>query len=514
MKKTALIIMSLVTGLCLLIFSCRKDIENYVNNREGPSSAILESAKIWHLQNSSDGSSVRDANFIRLRPLWKSSYSLTSRNGNALLIVPTIEDYVDDKIISVRRVFVFTSQNQQIISGEIYEILGKNYDVNKNLDLLLPNINSRSIEGFNGAIIKYNINYERIGGSFYKDGHQDDNMGFQFVRLGKNQLENKKATNLLMVSRLMSLSGIPEVQSTNSVTIEWIGVPYPVLQNCIYTFWMEEVQNENGAVIRITYHYLSKTCTTTGIGSGSAGNGSGSGSGSGSGANGGGGPFGGNYTVVTKPCAVMQTAIHNPSFILRALSLKDWAKTQDHESLYINTPGAYGSQDGWLYYNGGHNGTDYRFGIETFNNSKVVFHNHEKDSLNISTFSDADFGSFIDIMKYSTGIDKGSLIYGMVNATGQSYMLAIEDENKFNTWSSNLAPGSMWRTLIMSSYASQITNTNSVEQNELNLVTFLKSSNGGTGTGIVLIKNNNSTMDDWRIVSKDAAGNITLTNCN
>ncbi len=44
MKKNTLWVLTLFAGICLLLFACRRDIDNYIHDRDSAPSMTLESA--------------------------------------------------------------------------------------------------------------------------------------------------------------------------------------------------------------------------------------------------------------------------------------------------------------------------------------------------------------------------------------------------------------------------------------------------------------------------------------
>ncbi len=71
MKKNVLVGLTLFFSLCLVLFACRKDIDNFVKGREAPASMQLEAAKIWRLQHL-EGNSNRKI----LTPHWKYAWTV------------------------------------------------------------------------------------------------------------------------------------------------------------------------------------------------------------------------------------------------------------------------------------------------------------------------------------------------------------------------------------------------------------------------------------------------------
>jgi len=79
MKKNHLLFVSLIFLGCLVVFSCRRDIENLINDQV-VSSKSLENARIWHARNLNKSSNA-------LRPLWSDSWTVKTTKGE-LLVVP------------------------------------------------------------------------------------------------------------------------------------------------------------------------------------------------------------------------------------------------------------------------------------------------------------------------------------------------------------------------------------------------------------------------------------------
>lgn len=86
MKKADFIILSAVFGILLLLFACRKDIDFMLQGKEAPPSAVLETARVWHVKNLDKG--VRR----HLTPRWDGSWTEQSTSGERLLVVPAREN--------------------------------------------------------------------------------------------------------------------------------------------------------------------------------------------------------------------------------------------------------------------------------------------------------------------------------------------------------------------------------------------------------------------------------------
>jgi len=172
MKKHQISFFTLLFLACLLIFACRKEINSYIANEPKVELKLLEdSKKLNALITAYDApynQKIKD--FIRLKPSWNEAYTRRHIDGTDLIVVPTTENDISNKAISMRRLYVFEVLEGEISYGRIYEFIGINYPIDKNIDQLLTNLRNPVIEGFNGAIIQYDLNYRRINGSVYENG--------------------------------------------------------------------------------------------------------------------------------------------------------------------------------------------------------------------------------------------------------------------------------------------------------------------------------------------------------
>ncbi len=218
-------------------------------------------------------------------------------------------------------------------------------------------------------------------------------------------------------------------------------------------------------------------------------------------------------TSCPDPCAQGISLASNQDFKTKMLDLKS-KLNEPYESAYLMT-GGNGSTT-YTYHNGGANGSNYNFTSSFFDNSVGVgfIHNHEDDSSNLSIFSNNDFKSLYAIQQNPTIIDKANYTFGLVTAHGTTYMLAIEDIAKFNSFAQNVfSPNNPAQLNAFNNLYNFYVNTgNTVEQNEIGLVNLLSTTNGGTG--LTLLKGNNSSFGSWGKVNKDSNGNIVIINCN
>ena len=166
MKTRFLLCFSILS--CLLIFSaCRKDLHYAVHEGDDITSGLLESAKSWHSRNIDP-----EVKGSRLKPLWEDAWTLKS----GLLIVPAPEYPNYNPKLTIRRFFAFTSSKGSVVEGRIVEFLGNEYDVNANIDLLVSHIDKDYIDGFDGSILRYDINYRSLSSSTFKKGKKLHNV--------------------------------------------------------------------------------------------------------------------------------------------------------------------------------------------------------------------------------------------------------------------------------------------------------------------------------------------------
>lgn len=235
MKRSSLYTLTLLfTGL-LVLFSCRKDIEYYLLDRDRPTSEVLENAKIWYLQ-SIDKENVRQ----RLKPHWKDAWTVSRGGRSPIVVVPANERRLRnrDRDISIRRFFVFTLRGEDVADGNIVEFVGEKYDVSKNLDFLLQAFGKEEVTGFNGSFITYDINYGYINSAVFKNGKKV-NATTEIKSLdrdGVQQVLKKHTVFGRPLEKLASVSGIAywDDDECPEVYPSWVGPPLSGIgANCV-----------------------------------------------------------------------------------------------------------------------------------------------------------------------------------------------------------------------------------------------------------------------------------------
>ncbi|SFA41240.1 hypothetical protein SAMN04488511_102277 [Pedobacter suwonensis] len=297
MKKNALLVLSLLLCGCLLIFACRKDLNNYLLDRDSASSPLIESAKIWRLRNLTFDKANGTAPSKILKPHWQDAWQIKSSDGSLLLIVPTSEHFISNSDVKVRRFFVFTTKNGNVEKGRILELIGFKYNVEANLDLILKNIGSNISSDFSGSVIEYDINYRRLNSIGYLKGKKID-MAAEIINIGPDEIghlyksaQKKGGTGKLMLSGnnnlVMSQEDCPYVQPV------FLNFPATLCQDGYVTVEHSFTYDPlTGCLLSETYTYMYQTCP--GVSTSNPGQGSGSGSGSGSGTGSSNPDYGGN----------------------------------------------------------------------------------------------------------------------------------------------------------------------------------------------------------------------------
>lgn len=174
MKKQTLTVLTVLCSICLLIFACRKDIKNsFSNDPSNVSNNLLETAKVFDTKFVADNAALnaKIPGFVTLKPQWDDAWSVDSGANVKFVTVPTIENNVSNRSVSIRRLFIFKAVNNKIVNGQIVMFVGiNNYKVDDHLDELIKNLHNPSASGLSGAIIQCNLNYQWVAGAAYENG--------------------------------------------------------------------------------------------------------------------------------------------------------------------------------------------------------------------------------------------------------------------------------------------------------------------------------------------------------
>lgn len=295
MKNKLLLFFTALTFFTILIVSCRKEYQNYFD-RDETTQENNELAKIYHSKmatlnpvsykkaftNSRKLMSTTERNkadapvFYKLVPQWKRSFQVTSKTGQTLTIVPTLENKITNNEFKVRRFFIFTRNGNEIVDGRIVEFIGINYSLEDKLLSIIPSYREHTISDFTGAIFQYDLNYFPITNSVYKSGAE--------------MTYKAKLENLATVSKsggTVSTMGYYDTGTYNGT-------------GCATLWYCEGYSGSGGAGVHCNNVGTTGTCESfPGGGSGgSGGTGSDSGYDTASNYNGGGGGYGGNTPPV------------------------------------------------------------------------------------------------------------------------------------------------------------------------------------------------------------------------
>jgi hypothetical protein len=283
MKKLSLLITSALCCAVFLIFACRRDIDNFVNDQEVPS-GFLESAKMYYGANAAPVIKYYGKSY-KLTLFWKDAWTVQS-GGKSILVVPTLESETV-KNREIRRVILFTGDGHTVSEGRVFEFVGFNYEVTSHLKELITNRKSNSIPGFNGAILEYDLNYYALASSVFEKGQKGEKHGAMVT-------SSSIANNVRFFGGVSSgrgkLSSVHDSAPLKSMTvgkttmeIPCNGCPPTLNPNCDHQFFYLKVVFTDGHVEESFNYERELNCTggSTGqSGSGSMALASSSGSGS------------------------------------------------------------------------------------------------------------------------------------------------------------------------------------------------------------------------------------------
>jgi len=132
----------------------------------------------------------------------------------------------------------------------------------------------------------------------------------------------------------------------------------------------------------------------------------------------------------------------------------------------------------------------------------------------LSVFSPADIAALY--IMYSNDNMKSpieSFAMGLVTAQGTTYLLVIEDANKFGNFGLNADLIDQYGIDALESLYSQwpyyITSSSTNDNNERNFAKMLKQMD----SGLKLMKGNPSNFNSWETVDVDSNGNVTTNPC-
>lgn len=190
MKKNFLLSAILLLAAFLFFTACSKRINGDIFYSRLPvPSGLVDSAKTWYAHHI-DNNAPTIKRYGPMKAFWDSCWIISATDGNMLLIVPAPEHQVSNETFTIRRFFTFWISGHNIKSGRIIELVGKNYNVERNLDFLLKNYNQDKIEGFNGGILQYDLSYNPILQATYENGAKNIHKHSSFVHMNAHQVNS------------------------------------------------------------------------------------------------------------------------------------------------------------------------------------------------------------------------------------------------------------------------------------------------------------------------------------
>lgn len=197
MKKT-LISSSLSTLLLLcILFACKNEL-GFVDPNSSNDPAIL-AAKEWYDNKDPYFTNFRIGqdsltdyyreNRPRLKPNWDDTRIEKLERDYDGVIVETDTLVLLNESVGFFRVFIFKEKDNQIFDGRIVEFYGEKSFFEENSKKLPKQYRNKSIAGFSGAIVSYDIDYNYLESYSFKDGLRQDGEAFF------PQMTNKKSND-------------------------------------------------------------------------------------------------------------------------------------------------------------------------------------------------------------------------------------------------------------------------------------------------------------------------------
>ncbi|WP_426669175.1 hypothetical protein ACPPVU_23495 [Mucilaginibacter sp. McL0603] len=141
-------------------------------------------------------------------------------------------------------------------------------------------------------------------------------------------------------------------------------------------------------------------------------------------------------------------------------------------------------------------------------NSIGFIHNHDNDPNDLSIFSPGDVRTLYANVKNGTIKNTSTFTFAVVTASGTTYSLVIDDPHKFQSWGDTYFANN--GLLFNSLYNNNVNASNTVAQNEAGFLAILNAS----GSGLTLLKGDDSSFNAWKTVIKDSNNNIIYKDCN
>ncbi|MGX5818405.1 hypothetical protein ACWKWU_09430 [Chitinophaga lutea] len=246
MKKNLSAILAALSGLCVMLYACSKESRNSGGDHLNASAALTQAARQWYAEHTPKQSSAQQKSPRRLTPIWDSAWTVEGDDHSNYLVVTAPEHHVANKDLSIRRFFVFQTEGNTVKDGYITELVGKQFDVSKNLELLLSRHRSSSIEGFSGAIFRYSMSYRSIDSKNFVNGEQKGSSTMSLLKM-----EDKLARKV----------NLPNTADCTPVLPNYHGFPLGMVgPDCTYSVFIEMTKDQNGCITSLNVFYTGHSC--------------------------------------------------------------------------------------------------------------------------------------------------------------------------------------------------------------------------------------------------------------
>ena len=144
--------------------------------------------------------------------------------------------------------------------------------------------------------------------------------------------------------------------------------------------------------------------------------------------------------------------------------------------------------------------------------ASAYIHSHDQGALSI--FSPDDLFTLAALYKSGNMKDVSSFVLGVVTNSGTQYYLTIDNVESFDNFTQNLFEGNEFDREMLRIYnkiyanLAKIKTDNSNSVNEYNFLNYVQKNN----IGLSVFKGSED-MNTWKLLTKDANGNVIPQNC-
>ena len=242
MKTRQLTLIMVIASCLLAIFSCRKELEFALLDRQNPADEIIESAQIWYFQRLTPKGLNNGQT-----PEWKDSWEIKELS-NKSLIVPISKRHFSDAMNS-KKFFVFDFVDSRVKKGRIIEFVSEEEIIGDKIDFLIRHCDSDYIEGYDGYIIHLDVNQNHLNGFVYAGGRKVNH---------KEVINGSVSISELMRSdRRVTLSD-DDCPEPPPPTLQ--GFPSDMCDNGTVDFDQITIKDPEGCVISTTWVYKGHYC--------------------------------------------------------------------------------------------------------------------------------------------------------------------------------------------------------------------------------------------------------------